>query len=255
MNELLSPALSSPAKVGVLAGMGPAAGVDFARLFLQACERCLQEQGRAVQDQAFPEHWIAQVPVADRTRALRDPQAPQPLPEMVRALRQLAGLGVRAAAISCNTAHAWHGELQAQVPELELLHIARETAAELRRRGIRRAALLATQGTYRMGLYDAFLAQEGVECVLPPEDERECLMQGIYDGVKAGDVGLAIDRFGRVARQLHERHGALALVMACTEIPLALPQVPEAAGWVLIDPSAILAMALARRAYGASPPV
>lgn len=253
----MSPSVDNlhPAKVGVLAGMGPAAGVDFARLFLQACERCLLDQGRVVQDQAFPEHWIAQVPVADRTRALQDPEAPQPLESMVRVLEQFVGMGIRAAAISCNTAHAWHGALQARVPGLQLLHIARETAAELRRRGIRRAALLATQGTYRMGLYDTVLAHEGVECILPLEQEREWLMQGIYDGVKAGNVALAVDRFGRVARQLRERHADLALVMACTEIPLALPQVPGAQDWVLIDPSAILAMALARRAYEGLHPI
>ena len=39
------------------------------------------------------------------------------------------------------------------------------------------------------------------------------------------------------------------MVMACTEIPLALPRVPEASGWSLVDPSAILAAALARRAF------
>lgn len=244
---------SSPAKVGVLAGMGPAAGVDFARLFLQACESCLHQRGRPVHDQAFPEHWIAQVPVPDRTRALQDPEAPQPLESMAAVLDQFVALGIQAAAISCNTAHAWHDALQARVPGLELLHIARETAAELRRRGVRRAALLATQGTYRMGLYDTVLAQEGVDCVLPLAHEREWLMQGIYDGVKAGDMALAVDRFGQVATQLRERHGDVALVMACTEIPLALPQVPGANDWTLVDPSAILAMALARRAYEGSP--
>lgn len=243
---------TTPAKVGILAGMGPAAGVDFARLFLQACEQWLQAHGLPVKDQAFPEHWMAQVPVVDRTRALTDAQAPQPLAEMARVLGQLAGLGVRTAAISCNTAHAWHGELQARVPQLEILHIARETAAELRRRGLKQAGLLATEGTYRMGLYDAVLAEEGVACVLPDAAERALLMQGIYEGVKAGDLALAQACFVRVGQQMRARHGDLPLVMGCTEIPLALPQAAEAAGWTLVDPSAILAMALARRAYETS---
>ncbi len=59
-----------PATVGILGGMGPAAGVDFARLFVQACERCLREAQRPVRDQAFPAHWMAQLPVVDRTAAL-----------------------------------------------------------------------------------------------------------------------------------------------------------------------------------------
>ena len=101
--------------------------------------------------------------------------------------------------------------------------IARETALELRRRGVRRAALLATQGTYRMGLYDAVLAEQGIVCLLPDAQEREWLMEGIYDGVKAGCLDLAQERFAKVARQIHGRAPDAVMVMACTEIPLALP--------------------------------
>jgi aspartate racemase len=244
----ISPA---PATVGILAGMGPAAGVDFARLFLEASADWLRSHGRAVEDQAYPEHWIAQVPVADRTRALLDPAAPQPLEAMTRALRQLEGLGARAVAMSCNTAHAWHGALQERVPGVELLHIAEETAQDLRRRGVGRAALLATQGTYRMGLYERAFAAQGVQCLLPAPEAQAWLMEGIYDGVKAGDMALARERFVRAGQQVRAAQGEdVVLVMACTEIPLALPAAPEAAGWVLVDPSQSLAAALARKAYG-----
>jgi aspartate racemase len=239
-----------PATVGILAGMGPAAGVDFARLFVEACERCLREAGRPVQDQAFPAHWMAQLPVVDRTAALQDARAPQPLDGMRRGLEQLAWIGARAAAVACNTAHAWHADLQREVPALELLHIAQETGAALKARGHARAALLATRGTYRFGIYARAFEEAGIDCVLPEESGKELLMQGIYDGVKAGDLALARSRFVQAGSELRDRHGDLPLVMACTEIPLALPAAPQAAGWVLVDPSALLARALARRAYG-----
>lgn len=241
---------TTPQPVGILAGMGPAAGVDFVRLFVAACEDWLRSHGRPVSDQAYPEHWMAQLPVPDRTRALADPAAHQPLEPMARGLAQLAGLGARAAAIPCNTAHAWHAELQRRVPQIELLHMPAETAAELRRQGRGRVALLATQGTYRQGLYQRALADAGIECVLPGEPARESLMQGIYDGVKAGNLALAQQRFAAVGAQLRAAHGDIPLVMACTEIPLALPQASQAQGWALVDPSAILAAALARKAYG-----
>jgi aspartate racemase len=239
-----------PAMVGILGGMGPAAGVDFARLFVQACEQCLRDARRPVRDQAFPAHWLGQLPIVDRTTALQDDQAAQPLDGMRQGLDQLARIGVRVAAVSCNTAHAWHDALRHAVPGLRLLHIAHETAATLRARGPGRAMLLATRGTYRIGLYARAFADAGIDCVLPDEAQKDLLMQGIYDGVKAGDMTLAQVRFATVGRELRERHGALPLVMACTEIPLALPFAAEAAGWDLVDPSAILAMALARRAYG-----
>lgn len=124
----------TPHTVGILAGMGPAAGVDFARLFVAACEDWLRGHGQAVCDQAYPAHWMAQLPIADRTRALTDGAAPQPLDAMAQGLAQLAGLGARAVAMPCNTAHAWHAALQQRVPQVELLHMPRETAAALRAR-------------------------------------------------------------------------------------------------------------------------
>ena len=241
----------APQPVGILAGMGPAAGVDFARLFVAACEDWLRSHGHAVCDQAYPAHWMAQLPIPDRTRALADGAAPQPLEAMAQGLAQLAGLGARAVAMPCNTAHAWHAALQERVPQVELLHMPRETAAALRAQGQERVALLATEGSYRIGLYEQAFAAQGIACVLPDAKARQWLMQGIYDGVKAGDMALAQQRFVAVGQALRAQHGDIALAMACTEIPLALPQAPEAQGWTLIDPTAILARALARRAYGA----
>ena len=236
--------------VGILGGMGPAAGVDFVRLFLSACERCLREHGTPIVDQAFPEHWLAQIPVVDRSRALLDPNAPQPLEGMALAIGRLARLGARTVAVACNTAHAWQATLQREQPDVELLHIARETAAHLRLCGVTSAMLLATEGTYRMALYqDAFDAYE-IRCVLPSARERGALMEGIYDGVKAGRLELARERFAAVGRVLHEQHGDLPMVMACTEIPLAMPFIDEAREWRLVDPAEVLALALARRAYG-----
>src|SRR6218665_804024 len=80
--------------VGILGGMGPAAGAGFVRVFLQgpggprggrwgrggggvlvgflgrAGAQQMRARGEPVRDQSFPEHWLAQVPVPDRTGAL-----------------------------------------------------------------------------------------------------------------------------------------------------------------------------------------
>jgi len=246
-----SPALADPAPVGILGGMGPAAGIDFARLFLHACTQVLSTQAQAITDQAYPTHWLAQLPIADRTTALHDPAAAQPLAALVQGARQLVGLGARAIAIACNTAHAWHADVQSAVPGVKVLHIARTTAAHLRARTHTRAVLLATQGSYRAGIYARALADAGVECIEPAAHEKDRLMQGIYQGVKAGNTALAQQHFVHVGTQARARHGDVPLVMACTEIPLALPQAHAAQSWQLIDPAAVLARELARFAYGA----
>ena len=241
-----------PHAVGILGGMGPAAGVDFARLFVQACTQQLQALGRPVCDQAYPEHWLAQLPIPDRTQALQaDPQAPDgPLPHMLRGLERLAALGVHSEAVACTTAHAWHGQLQERCAQVQLLHIARQTARHLQAGGARSAVLLATDGTYANGLYDVALADCGIAPLLPDAAGRALLMRGIYDGVKRGDTALATQCFGQALAPLLARHGDGPVIMGCTEIPLALPQAPQARGAALLDPAWILAQALARAAYG-----
>lgn len=237
--------------VGILGGMGPAAGADFARLFVQACADRMRLLGIPVSDQGFPEHWLAQVPVPDRSNALESPGpgGHQPLNPMLQAMGKLAALGATTVAVACNTAHAWHGQLQERFPQLEVLHVAREVAQTLAARGVREVGLLATEGTYRAGLYDQALRQAGLQCHIPAADERERLMRGIYDGVKVGNMALARECFTGVAGALAARHGLSTLVLGCTEIPLALSAVPGMEALDLVDPAALLAQALAQRAY------
>lgn len=237
--------------VGILGGMGPAAGADFARMFVQACADHMRSLQIPVSDQAFPEHWLAQVPVPDRSNALGSPGpgGHQPLDPMLQAMGKLAALGATTVAVACNTAHAWHAELQERFPQLEVLHVAREVAQNLAGRGVGQVGLLATDGTYRAGLYDQALRQAGLQCHIPSVEERERLMRGIYEGVKAGNMALARECFAGVASALAGRHGLSVLVLGCTEIPLALSAVPGMDSLELVDPAALLARALAQRAY------
>lgn len=243
--------LNTPRTVGILGGMGPAAGADFARLFVTACAQHMRGHGIVVSDQAYPEHWLAQVPVPDRSSALGMPGygAHQPLEPMLQAMGKLAALGATTIAVACNTAHAWHGELQLRFPQLEVLHVAREVAHTLAARGVRQVGLLATAGTYSAGLYDQAFAQAGVQCHSPLLEEREQLMHGIYSGVKVGNMALAQEAFANVAEALAKRHSLQTLVLGCTEIPLALQAVSGMPQLSLIDPAELLAQALAERAY------
>ncbi|MBS7809212.1 amino acid racemase [Variovorax sp. PCZ-1] len=237
--------------VGILGGMGPAAGADFVRLFVRACAEHLRTHGQPVRDQSFPEHWLAQVPVPDRTRALQDtePGAHQPLDPMLQALGRLAALGARSVAIACNTAHAWHTSLQSRFPQIELLHMADEVAALLQTQGVRAASLMATEGSYRTGLYEAALRKHGITCYMPNTAQRKLIMQGIFDGVKADDYALAAQCFGEVASDLARQYTDATIIMGCTEIPLGLQGTTAVQSLKLMDPAQVLATSLAARAY------
>jgi aspartate racemase len=237
--------------VGILGGMGPAAGADFVRLFVQACAEHLRRAGLAVSDQSFPEHWLAQVPVPDRTLALHNESlgAHQPLDPMLQALGRLSALGARSVAIACNTAHAWHASLQERFPQIELLHMALEVARELHAKRIAAVSLMATEGTYRTGLYEKALAEYGIVCHLPSSVQREKITRGIFQGVKAGNMALATHCFSEVALSLPDQ----PIIMGCTEIPLGLHDLGAAKYLTLIDPAQVLAASLASRAYAQAP--
>jgi aspartate racemase len=241
-----------PSAVGILGGMGPAAGADFVRLFVDACTQVLLALGAPVTDQSYPEHWLAQVPVPDRSLALRQASElrARPLEAMRQVAARLGALGVRTVAIACNTAHAWHASLQASFPDLEVIDGVREVARQLAHRGVRDAGLLATEGTYSSGIYQAALEAAGVRCHVPLPGEQQALMEGIYRGVKGGDIALARRHFSQVARALADRHDLGTLIMGCTEIPLALDPGPPLAGLELVDPARAAARLLAMRAYG-----
>ena len=66
-----------------------------------------------------------------------------------------------------------------------------------------------------------------------------------------GNMALARECFTGVAEALAARHGLSTLILGCTEIPLALSVVPGMETLDLVDPAALLAQALAQRAYAA----
>jgi aspartate racemase len=169
---------------------------------------------------------------------------------MKQVAARLGALGARTLAIACNTAHAWHASLQRCMPDLEVIHGVQEVAIELARRGMRDVGLLATEGTYHAGVYQEALEHAGLVCHTPTVDERRLLMEGIYQGVKAGNLSFARERFAAVTVALAERHGTDAIIMGCTEIPLALKAGAGPTGSYLADPARIMARVLAARAYG-----
>ena len=213
--------------------MGPLATADFyAKLIAQT---------PAARDQEHVPVVIYAVPqVPDRTAALLEGGA-SPLPTLHTGIRTLVAAGAQAIAIACNTAHAWYEELAAASP-VPILHIAdAAAAAAVRIAGPgTRLGLVATTGTLAAGFYPRRLAARGFECAAPTEAEmRELVMPGIGK-VKAG----AIDAGGRLLERavgaLLER-GAGAVVLGCTEVPVALDRISSPLGTRCVDATAALA--------------
>jgi len=112
-----------------------------------------------------------------------------------------------------------------------------------------RVGVLCTTGTRRSGVYDQLLAARGYQAIYVPESNQELLHASIYDrhwGIKATPKpsDRAVQTVASMADDLIGQ-GAAAIILACTELPLALDgrvyrSIP------LIDPMVSLARALIR---------
>ncbi|WP_428927825.1 aspartate/glutamate racemase family protein [Marinibacterium sp. SX1] len=240
-------------KIGILGGVGWASTLDYYRAIAEGAGRVYAARGHRP-PLPIPPITIESV-VQAQTRALRgrpgDEDSWAGFDAVFRtALLTLQGAGCAFAVIASNTPHARLAAIRRGV-SLPVLSILDTTAAATADAGADRALVLGTSVT--MQARDYALALEA-ECVAAnarlPEDDIT-LMQDIID---TDFHGGASDRARARVLDMCNRHAApgTAVILACTELPLAFPEhrdVPvfEADGHLFINPSAThVAAALAR---------
>jgi aspartate racemase len=109
--------------------------------------------------------------------------------------------------------------------------------------------IMATSGTVQSGIYQERLAPHGLAYRFPEPEPQARIMGGIRL-VKAGDLAAGQSILEQQAWALLDR-GCSKVVMACTEIPVALADSNPALDSTLIDPTEALAGACAAWCIGA----
>lgn len=215
--------------------MGPTATVDFMMKVLALTPATCDQEHVPLLAYQMPQ-------IPDRSAAILR-GTDEPFEPMLLGLQRLALGGAQFAVIPCNTAHHWYERL-AQAQPLKIFHIADAVRQELERRTPRpvRPAILATRGTLRSGIYNGRLGDAEPIALDEATQERVDLAIG---SVKAGDQSAAV----LAAREAANRAlalGADVLVLACTELPVAL------AGDPLMTVCVDSTLALARLCIGES---
>ena len=121
------------------------------------------------------------------------------------------------------------------------LHIAREVAAEAKRRGHRRLAVLGTRYLMEGPVYREALKAAGIEHRVPAAEQRERINHIIFDELVNGQVlPRSLAYHIEVIRELKDE-GCDAVVLGCTEIPLLV--MPEDSPLPPLDSTRLLARA------------
>jgi len=227
--------------IGVLGGMGPMATVDFMSKVIALTP--------ASKDQDHLPLIVYSVPqVPDRTSAIIE-AGESPLPAMIEGLGTLVQAGAGCIAIPCNTAHYWYDDLMLEC-SVPILHIVDTAGGAMKRLGIHEGpvGLLATAGTLDTGIYPAGLARHGYECMLPDDGDMDTLVTPGIGLVKAGRI-VAAEKLLRTAADNLLRRGARAVILGCTEIPVALRN-DDASAAQYVDATRALAEACVRWSQG-----
>jgi aspartate racemase len=234
--------------IGIVGGVGTFAGIDLYRKIYKHTD--------ARTDQDHLPLVLVSVPaeVADRTMFLQGEAEENPGIAIARIIKTLASAGAEVVGIPCNTAHSplIFNEILKRVPgNIRLLNMVEEVGRymSINYPEIERAGILGTTGTVRSKVYTDVLSTFHIEAIYPNEQMQKRLVHpAIYDkgyGIKAFSDPVT-DRSRndllKVASSLVS-HGSEAIVLGCTEIPLAIPETTLGHS-IIIDSVSILAQAL-----------
>jgi aspartate racemase len=231
--------------IGVIGGVGPYAGLDFMQKIMN--------NTRAEKDQDHLDCVLVSCPslIPDRTEYLLDSGNGQnPAAGMFKCAQKLHAAGVRYAAVACNTAHAAlifkpFLEMAAPLEGLQIINMLECCAAFVRELGIKKAGLLSTMGTHQSGVYSEYIKDNLT--LIEPEDGQKRVHEAIYDkdfGIKAQSQPVTERAKTIIMEEINKlvQKGAEAVILGCTELPLAAGNPRFAVP--IIDPALIAARKL-----------
>ncbi len=202
--------------VGIIGGMGPLATCTLLETLIRHTD--------AAKDQDHIHILVdCNSSIPDRSAAIKG-EGPDPVPEMVATGKRLIAQGAELLVMHCNTAHYFYDAVASQL-SVPLIHMPMTLAKALAKRGVKKAGVLATEGTRIAGYYDKVLTAEGIETIYPSPECQKLLMERIYD-VKAGKDITDFDNIRNVIADLKQQ-GAENLILGCTEVPKILRSLPE----------------------------
>lgn len=159
---------------------------------------------------------------------------------MLASAEKLAKAGADFLICPDNTIHQAFDLVEHRSPR-PWLHIAREVAAQAKRKEYRRLALLGTRYLMEGPVYREALKAAGIEHRIPGPEQRQRINQIIFEELVNGQIlPRSLAYYVEVIRALKDE-GCDAVVLGCTEIPLLVT--PESSPLPTLDSTRLLARA------------
>ncbi|MCK9510534.1 MAG: amino acid racemase [Pigmentiphaga sp.] len=203
-------------RIGLIGGIGWPSTRDYYERLNRAAAEC--RGGLASADLV--------VRSLDFARVLDAAETPGGVEAMLsQAARELLAAGAEVIGLCSNTGHLFSQPLRtAEFPGFIALDGA--LAQRLADNGVGEAWLLGVQRTLEHPLLRDALAARGIRSFIPEAPLRRQLDEAIFAELERGEVGLLTrDALASIEAELQSR-GARDVVLACTELPMALADRP-----------------------------
>lgn len=155
--------------------------------------------------------------------------------------------GVDGIMLCANTIHKYADNIMEEVP-LPLIHVVDETAVKIKEKGFHKVGLLGTMMTMKEDFYTNMLGKEGIECIIPDEQDMQFINHAIFE--ELGHDIFKDETRQRLLKIMNglSNQGAEGIILGCTEIPLIIK--PEHTDLPLFDTLRIHAEAGAKFILG-----
>lgn len=204
-------------KVGIISGMGAAAGVHFLDLLVKECQR----RG-AKTDMDFPEiilHSISSNGLDEHgianARAIKT--------DLLNSVSFLNLCDVDKIVVACNTVHIFHDVMQ-MWSRANIVNMIEVTSQECC--GLECVGVLSSRSTRESRLYWTALKKRGIS-VIECEDHEQSEIDRIIGSIISGDqVYLAEASLYGIIGGMYQK-GAEKIILGCTELPLIVGNDPR----------------------------
>jgi aspartate racemase len=224
--------------IGIVACSAPGAALCYETICVEASQLMGQHH--------HPEVSLHAVDFADHVRCMERDDWDGVAQLILTSAKKLATIGADFAICPDNTAHIAIENVISMSP-IPWLHIAHAVAGEAKDLGYQRLGLLGTRCLVESTVYPKILQAAAIECCLPESADRERINQIIFEELVFAKVtARAKADFVRVIEELGSRENCDAVILGCTEIPLAVSA--ENSPLPVLDSTRLLARAALKRA-------
>jgi aspartate racemase len=237
--------------IGIVGGMGPQSGINLNNSIVSQTSAGTDQQHLSTILMSFPGD------IGDRTLFLDGQLSMNPAYNIIPIIKKMEIAGASIIGMACNTAHSpeiFEIIAQSLEKDVTMLNMPLETCEHIRQqyRHVRRIGVLATNGTYKSGIYTNSLLKMGFTVADPGINfQTEVIHKMIYHpefGIKAtSSITPQVKLLLKETFSFFEKSNVDAVILGCTEFSL-LNIGKQHGKMIIVDSTDVFAKALIREA-------